>query len=103
LIVRAAIAKETILFTILIGLVLLATIIEGAYFFRVVQVIYFKNGTETEKPIKKEAPVTALVPMFVFVTLIVVLGVYPELVTDILNAAASELLNRMEYIRSILG
>ncbi len=101
LMIRAAIAKETVLFTVLIGFVLLATIIEGAYFFRVVQVIYFKNGTE--KPAKKEAPVAALIPMLIFVTLIVVIGVYPMLVTDILNSAATELLNRMEYIRSILG
>ena len=101
LIVRAAIAKETILFTILVGLVLLATLIEGAYFFRVVQVIYFKNGADKQK--KTEAPATALIPMFVFIILIIVIGVYPGLITDALNSAASELLNRMEYIRSILG
>lgn len=101
LIVRAALAKEAILFTILIGLILLGTVIEGAYFFRVVQVIYFKNGKEETK--KEDAPFAALVPMFVFVLLIIVVGIVPKLVTGILDSAASELLNKMDYIRSVLG
>ncbi|MBN1467069.1 hypothetical protein JXA02_15040 [candidate division KSB1 bacterium] len=101
LIVQAAIAKETILFTVLVSLVLLATVIEGAYFFRVVQAIYFKTGSENTE--RQEAPAAALIPMFILAALIVVIGIYPELVTSILSSAASELLNRMDYIRSILG
>ncbi len=100
LIIRAALAKEEILFTVLIGIILLGTIIEGAYFFRVVQVIYFKKGKQETG---KDAPVAALIPMFVFVILIVVIGIYPEFVTEMLNSAASEFLNRMDYIRSVLG
>lgn len=100
LIVRAALAKEEILFTALIGLVLLGTVIEGAYFFRVVQVIYFKKGEYREK---KEAPVAALIPMFLFVILIVGIGVYPRIVTQVLGSAASELMSRIDYIRNILG
>ena len=100
LIIRAALVKEEILFTALIGLVLLGTVIEGAYFFRVVQVIYFKKGEYHEK---KEAPVAALIPMFLFVILIVGIGVYPRIVTQVLGSAASELMNRMDYIRNILG
>jgi len=101
LIVRAALAtKETFLFAAL-GLALLGTVIEGAYFFRVVQVLYFK--ADMPNPGKKEAPVTALIPMFIFVVLIVVVGIYPKLVTDVLNSAAIELLNRLDYIRSVLG
>ena len=92
--------KETYLI-VLIGLALLGTVIEGAYFFRVVQVLYFKAGRSHSE--SKEAPVAALVPMFVFVVLIVVLGVYPKLITGVLNSAASELLNRLDYIRNVLG
>ena len=100
-IVRGALAKEEILFTILIGIVLLATIIEGAYFLRVIQVIYFKrqNGDQD----KHEAPFAALIPMFIFMILIVVIGIYPKLVTHVLDSAASELLNKIDYIRSVLG
>jgi proton-translocating NADH-quinone oxidoreductase chain N len=101
LIVQAALAKETILFTGLIGLVLLGTVIEGAYFFRVVQALYFKKGNGD--PQRNEAPVTGLIPMFIFVTLIIVIGIYPKLLTDVLNSAASELLNRIDYIRSVIG
>jgi len=101
LVVRAALAtKETFLF-VLIGFALLGTVIEGAYFFRVVQVLYFKGGKVN--PRIKEAPVAALIPMFIFVLLIVVVGIYPKLVTDVLNSAASEFLSRTEYIKAVLG
>jgi len=113
LIVRAALATKETFFYVLIGLALLGTVIEGVYFFRVVQVLYFhpvryeksSNGVKGEKPNPgtKEAPVAALIPMFIFVVLIVVVGVYPKLVMDVLNSAASELLNRLGYIRSVLG
>ena len=101
LVVRAALATEETIFIVLIGLALLGTVIEGAYFFRVVQVLYFKG--EKSNPGRKEAPVAALIPMFIFVILIVIVGIYPNLVTDILSSAASELLNRVDYIRSVLG
>jgi len=100
LIIRAALAKETVLFTVLIGCILLGTIIEGAYFFRVVQALYFKKGNV--KVEKHEAPVAALFPMFIFVILIVVIGIYPNLVTGVLDSAASELIHRMDYIGSVL-
>jgi len=100
LIVRAALATGEAIFTVLIGLALLGTVIEGAYFFRVVQVLYFKGGKVN--PGKKEAPVTALIPMFIFVVLIIVVGIYPKLITDVLNSAASELLSRTEYIKAVL-
>ncbi|MBN3038134.1 MAG: NADH-quinone oxidoreductase subunit F [Candidatus Omnitrophica bacterium] len=101
LIVQSALAAKETFFSVLIGLALLGTVIEGAYFFRVVQVLYFK-GEETNTP-RKDAPVTALIPMFIFVVLSIVVGIYPKLVTDVLNSAASELINRLDYIRNILG
>jgi len=101
LVVRAALSTKETYFCVLIGLALLATIIEGAYFFRVVQVLYFKG--EKPNPARKDAPIVALIPMFIFVVLIVVVGIYPKLVTNVLNSAASELLNRLDYIRNVLG
>jgi len=101
LIVRAALDTQKIGFFVLISLVLLGTVIEGAYFFRVVQVLYFKG--EKSNQARAEAPVAALVPMFIFVALIVIVGVYPKLITGILSSAASELLSRTEYIKTILG
>ena len=101
LVVRAALATKETIFIVLIGLALLGTVIEGAYFFRVVQVLYFKGGKVN--PGRKEAPVAALIPMFIFVALIVIIGIYPKLVTDVLNSAASEFLSRTEYIKAVLG
>lgn len=105
LIVRAALAKQEMLFTVLISLVLIGTVIEGAYFFRVVQAIYFK-GTKAQrhKGIEgEEAPLSALIPIFILVILIVVLGIYPRLVTGVLNSSAAEFLNRLAYIKGVLG
>jgi formate hydrogenlyase subunit 3/multisubunit Na+/H+ antiporter MnhD subunit len=101
LVVRAALATKETFLHVLIGLALLGTVIEAAYFFRVVQVLYFKG----EKPntARREAPVLALIPMFIFVALIILVGVYPKPLTDFLNSAATELINRLEYIRSVLG
>jgi len=115
LIVRAALATGGAIFIVLVGLALLGTVIEAAYFFRVVQVLYFKRGggrQETQnaalastgpEPGRKEAPVVALIPMFILVVLIIGIGIYPKIVTHVLNSAASEFLNRLGYIRSVLG
>jgi proton-translocating NADH-quinone oxidoreductase chain N len=102
MIVKAALFKQEALFTILIVLVLLATIIEAAYFFRVVQVIYFK-GEESKLSQKRErAPIIILIPLFIFAGIIVVMGIYPKLLTDVLDSSALELLNRADYIKSII-
>ena len=101
MIVRAALSEQELLFTILIALVLIATVIEAAYFFKVVQVMYFKG--EAGKENKREiAPSGVLIPIFIFAGLIVVTGIYPNLITDILESSAAEFLHRAEYIKSIL-
>jgi proton-translocating NADH-quinone oxidoreductase chain N len=101
MIVTAALAKGQNIFTVLIGLVLLGTVIECAYLFRIVQTIYFKGKRRDCK--REEAPVIALIPMFVLLILIVVIGVYPKLVTGILTSAASEFMSRTECINAVLG
>jgi formate hydrogenlyase subunit 3/multisubunit Na+/H+ antiporter MnhD subunit len=101
LIIKAALAKGELLYTILMGIVLLGTIIEGTYFFRVIQTIYFKGkDVATER---NDSPIVCLISMSIFAVLIIVIGVYPHLVMKILNPAASELLNSIQYIRSVLG
>jgi proton-translocating NADH-quinone oxidoreductase chain N len=101
LIIKAALAKGELLYTILMGIVLLGTIIEGTYFFRVIQTIYFKGkDVATER---NDSPIFCLISMSIFAVLIIVIGVYPHLVMKILNPAASELLNSIQYIRSVLG
>jgi formate hydrogenlyase subunit 3/multisubunit Na+/H+ antiporter MnhD subunit len=66
-----------------------------------VQALYFKTGSGDTK--RKDAPVSGLIPMFLFMGLIIVMGIYPGLLSDVLRSAASELLNRVDYIRSVIG
>ncbi len=102
MIIKEALSMQEAMFTILIVLILLATIIEAAYFFKVIQVIYFKGESGSPVPEKEIAPAGILLSIFIFVALIVVMGVYPGLITDALNASASELLHRVDYIKSVL-
>ena len=101
LIIQAALAKADLLYTILMGVVLLGTVIEGTYFFRVIQTIYYKGDDIITE--KKDSPVVCLISMSIFTILIIVIGVYPQIITKILNPAASELFDKVEYIRSVLG
>jgi len=52
---------------------------------------------------REEAPLTALIPIFVLVILIVVLGIHPDFLMPLLNSAASELLDKVGYIKEVLG
>jgi proton-translocating NADH-quinone oxidoreductase chain N len=101
LIVRAALAEGTVLLTVLVGLVLAGTVIEGAYFFRVIQALYF--GGEKADTERKEAPVSGLIPMLLFAALIIAVGIYPQLITGLIDSAAAELLDKLGYIRGVLG
>ncbi len=101
LIIYAGLAKQEIVFIVLIALVLFSTVIEGAYFFKLIQVLYFKG--KSERVVVKDAPLSALLPMFALVAIITLIGIYPNAVINILNAGALELLNRVDYIRSVLG
>jgi len=101
LIIRSALAEESILNIVLVGLVLLGTIIEGAYFFKVVQVIYFRG--EKTGVVRERAPILALIPVFILVILVAGIGIYNQFLDDILSPAAMDLLDKVEYIRSVLG
>jgi len=86
----------------LVAIALAATVIEAGYFFRVIQGLYFKGGAKQSVRSVEEAPATALIPILVLAALIIAIGVYPQLVTDALDGAAKELLNRGAYIRDVL-
>jgi proton-translocating NADH-quinone oxidoreductase chain N len=108
LIVNAALAQQNVWFTVLMALALTGTVVEAAYFFRVVQVLYFEKPAmllDVDNIGNKgcEAPLTALVPICGLVILILFLGIYPNVLTGLLNAAASELLERAVYITGVLG
>ena len=102
LIVKAALFEQETVYTILIALVMLATIIEASYFFKVIQVMYFK-GEPGKSKIKREiAPIGVLIPVFIFAGLILVTGIYPALLTDMLDSSVSELMHRVDYIKNVM-
>jgi formate hydrogenlyase subunit 3/multisubunit Na+/H+ antiporter MnhD subunit len=101
MIIRAALDKGELLFLILIGIVLLGTVIEGGYFFKLIQLMYFKGARKIEE--KSESPITGLIPMVILAGLILFIGMCPNFIAKILTPAASELLDQAKYIRSVLG
>lgn len=87
-----------------VAVALAATVVEAGYFLRVIQGLYFKGGEKHHTVERtKEAPAAALIPILILATLIIAIGVHPQLVTDVLEGAAKELFSRGAYIRDVLG
>jgi NADH:ubiquinone oxidoreductase subunit 4 (subunit M) len=104
MIVFSALIRKDSLYTVFIAIVLIGTVIEGAYFFKAIQALYFKEvpaQKSTDGQIQ-EAPLTALIPLVILVVLIIGIGVYPKIIINILNSAASEFLDRAAYIKIVL-
>jgi proton-translocating NADH-quinone oxidoreductase chain N len=100
-IVRAALAQHSAAYTGLIVLVLLATVIEVGYFMKLLQIMFF---TEPEVDTEvKELPLSALIPITILAALIIAIGVYPHMISGLLQQAASGLVERSAYIQSVLG
>ncbi len=82
-------------------IVLFMSLIEAAYFFRVMQVMFFKEAKE-EKEVR-EAPAWMLIPAITLVVIILVLSFYPTPVINFAHKAAADLVGRSVYINSVLG
>jgi proton-translocating NADH-quinone oxidoreductase chain N len=102
LIIKAALTEQDIIINMLIAIILIASIIEAAYFFKVVQVIYFKGESSKRGRKGKTAPPGVLIPVFIFAGLIIFTGLYPRLLAEVLEQPALELLHRVDYIKSII-
>ncbi|MBN1901408.1 NADH-quinone oxidoreductase subunit F [Candidatus Sumerlaeota bacterium] len=100
MIVYSVLARQSGLYIVFLALVLAGTVIEGAYFFKVIQAIYFKGERKDDRA--KEAPLSALIPVIILVLLIIGIGIYPKVLTSILDSSAAELLDRIGYIKEAL-
>ena len=100
-IVRAALAQHSSSYTGLIVLVLVATVIEVGYFMKLLQIMFFKQPTDAEAV--KELPLSALIPITILAALIIAIGVYPHMISTVLQHAADGLIQRSAYIQSVLG
>jgi len=106
MVIRGALGKADTLFVVLIAIALIGTVIEGAYFFRIVQGLYFKpvpESADVNPGSTGEAPLSALIPIGVLAALIIGVGIYPNLVSTFLKLAAADLLDKAVYIQHVLG
>jgi NADH:ubiquinone oxidoreductase subunit 2 (subunit N) len=100
MIVNSALQAEHILITVLI---LLATIIEIAYYLKVIQNLFFAKASNKIKNNKTKNAAHSYLPVLVLISLVFILGIYPELITGTLAKAANELVNSSNYITNVLG
>jgi proton-translocating NADH-quinone oxidoreductase chain N len=84
-----------------IAIVLVISVIELAYYFRVVHRIYFKERTSVV-PIKTPT-INAKFTLAVLALVIVVIGVYPDLISGMIEQAAKDLLDKQNYIHYVLS
>jgi formate hydrogenlyase subunit 3/multisubunit Na+/H+ antiporter MnhD subunit len=102
-IVYAAVAtRQGVLFAF-VAVVLAATVVEAGYFLRLVQTLCFRKGADSAPAAVCEAPASGLVPLFALGALIVIIGLFPQIVTPLLKGGAEELVRRAEYVRYVLG
>ena len=100
LIILSALKAGGILFLILVAILLIATIVEGTYFFKVIQILYFKESENAER---FKSPATLLFPAFILGILIIVIGIYPEILSNMLNKSAKALFDKLAYIKTVFG
>lgn len=84
-----------------IAIILVVSIIEIVYYFRVIHRIYFKERIST---IEIKIPsFNAKLAMIILALVIVVIGVYPDLISGLIDRAATDLLDKQHYIQSVLS
>ncbi len=95
LIVQTSLGLGRYIFT---GLILLATLIEIAYYLKVIQNLYFNENT---LKVKKLMP--CVLPIGVLSAAILYLGIRPQIIINLLNQVGSQVIDNSNYIISILG
>jgi len=84
----------------LIALILAVSLVEIVYYFRVVNGMYFKKA-EDEIEIQKPKW-NAVLTMVILALAIIVVGVYPNIIKDYLANAADTILDKANYIHTVL-
>ncbi len=81
--------------------ILLVTIIEITYYLRIIGRIYF--GKEEGEPADHRPSINASIAMSILALFIIIIGIYPDLITGYINLAADALLDKVGYINGILN
>ncbi len=93
-------ASDQKMIFLIIG-ILLVTIIELVYYLRSVGRIYFAK--EEMQDIAHKPSVNALIAMSFLALFIIIIGIYPDIITGYINQAAAALLDKTHYVQQILG
>jgi len=99
--VLTAAANEGML--LIIALILLVSIVEIVYYFRVINRIYFFKFDTQSSVVPHKPRGNAFLAMAILGILILVIGFYPDAVSEMLNRAADDLLNTPKYIKNVLS
>jgi len=86
---------------LVIVLILMVSVVELVYYFRVINRIYFFKKEEHVEP--KRPTVNALIAMVSLGVIILVIGFWPDVVTGYLQAAADTLMDKGKYIQDVLS
>ncbi len=84
----------------LIALILVVSIVEIVYYFRVVGRLYF--GKPTEGSVMHKATPGGIIAMSILSIAILVIGFYPDIITSYIHNAAEALLDKAQYIHNVL-
>jgi len=93
-----AAANQNLLYLIIT--ILAVSIVEIVYYFRVLSKLYYgkqQENIEIQKP-----TINAYTSMLILGVVIIIVGLYPDIITGILNNAAEILTHKAQYIGSIL-
>ena len=88
---------------LIIALVLLVSIVEIVYYFRVINRIFFFKFDKTESVVPHKPRANAILAMVILAALILVIGFYPDAVSEVLHRAADDLLDTPDYIKNVLS
>ena len=84
-----------------IAIILVVSVIEIVYYFRVLHRIYFKERISTVEI--KIPSLNAKFAMLILALVIVIIGIYPDLISGLIERAATDLLDKQHYIQSVLS
>ncbi|AHF80257.1 proton-conducting transporter transmembrane domain-containing protein [Thermococcus paralvinellae] len=80
----------------IVALILGASLVEAVYYFRLIHTIWFEGGGE-----KIEENLVLSIIMLLLVALIIIIGIYPETIWNIIQKAATDLYNVANYVKNV--
>ncbi|RKX96526.1 MAG: NADH-quinone oxidoreductase subunit F [Spirochaetes bacterium] len=99
-IILAAISKHSVLYIVLTALVLLGTIFEASYFFKIAKIMY--TGKKRKEGYAK-VPFAVLFPLGLLAIIIVISFIYTNGILNYTNKAGADLINKIAFIHAVLG